>query len=327
MRLRYYSGVVAVLLVSVVISSATNNAESEKALVERARAFWSDRKYENAEDIYKNLLEKYPTSVWSDEYKLEMINCYRITNKYDEAIRKCNEFIKNRPESYLISTIRYSLMSIYVYHKNDLEKGEGQANIIIKEFPGTVYEQYALGFLANIYRRQKKTDKFVEIALDSLKKYPDSCGAVWLHYSMGKIYLDRKNYSKALVEFRQSFENRTKDMTYASVSCNSIFYCLKRQKDYEAAAAWAEKCIDKYSDEFSTEYLHYSLVLLYPSRLKQQKKADKAYAAFKMKYPNSKYTDDLEDRLAAMRQEASMDKLLLNIKDTDSSEEEVIDLK
>jgi len=299
--------------------------DAERELIEKAHKQYSNQNYENAIETYRNYLENYPDSVWADLIQEEITRCHWVQGKYKKAASETEKFIESKPESFLIPDARLDLVRLYTRHINKKEKAEEQANILVKDFENTYFEEMALSWLAEIYGRQKKMDKFKNIALTSLRKYPENIAAAWLHYKLGKMYYDGKNYSKALLEFRRSFKNKSSDLRYTKVAADQIFTVYREQKDYESAAKWAEECIKKYSDEFSTEYMHYRLILLYLGHFEQQKKAEKSFSKFVKKYPDSKYVGSLKKRLNVLEENMKRKQIMKTYRG--GGDEEVIELK
>ncbi|MFH1956893.1 MAG: tetratricopeptide repeat protein [bacterium] len=299
--------------------------DAEKVLIEKAHKQYSNRNYESAIETYRKYLENYPDSVWVDEVSYKIAGWYWVQGKYKEAVSEHEKFIKSKPESFLIPNARLGLVRLYTRHINKKEKAEEQANILVRDFENTYFEEMALSWLAEIYGRQKKMDKFKNIVLISLRKYPENFTAAWLHYKLGNMYYDEKKYSKALSEFRRSFKNKSSDLRYDKVAADKIFTVYRAQKDYESAAKWAEECIKRYSDEFSTEYMHYRLILLYLGNLEQQEKAQKFFSEFTKKYPDSKYAGGLKERFNVLEENMKSKQIMKTYRG--GGEEEVIELK
>ncbi len=86
-----------------------NSIYSEKNLSEFANYLFSTNQYDFASEEYERLVFKYPLQ---DEYKLRLINSYRLAGEYNKGITTCWKYIKQDPANNRQFKTEYAKLSI-----------------------------------------------------------------------------------------------------------------------------------------------------------------------------------------------------------------------
>ncbi len=140
----------------------------------------------------------------------------------------------------------------------------------------------------------QKIKKLSGVAAD----YPRTQGAQKAWISLGNLYYQQKDYSKALNAYRSALNQGDLPQEFQSLVNESLAYTLEEKGDLKGAAD-AFNQILKGSDPLLKENAHLNLARVYV-KLGQTKEAKSTYQDFLKSFPNSIYAPLVRDRLAKM---------------------------
>jgi tetratricopeptide (TPR) repeat protein len=139
-----------------------------------------------------------------------------------------------------------------------------------------------------------KIKKLSEVTTD----YPRTRGAQKAWISLGHLYYQQKDYTRALNAYRSALSRGTLPPEIQSLINESLAYVLEEKGDLKGAADTFNQIV-KGSDPLLKENAHLNLARVY-TKLGQTKEAKSTYQDFLKAFPNSMYAPLVRDRLAKM---------------------------
>ena len=128
--------------------------------------------------------------------------------------------------------------------------------------------------------------------------YPRTQGAQKAWISLGHLYYQQKDFTRALAAYRSALSRGKLLPEFQSLVNESLAYVLEEKRDLkEAADAFSQ--ILKGPDPLVKENAHLNLARVF-IKLGQTKEAKSAYQDFLKAFPNSTYAPLVRDRLAKM---------------------------
>jgi len=183
------------------------------------------------------------------------------TEKDGFMLREIN-FVGERPgeEALLFSTLRLFRNRPEFRFRGKIHE---QMLVVIQENRGQVdlapirINHY--GYLRKIVEQKKKSERNLEIILDSLKENP---GDSFMAFNLGMEYIRLNRLEEALESFRRSFLGlKGLELGYAHVLIYNIASVLHRLKRYREALSVIQQAQEAYPDYTDLEYMR-GLVLL-----------------------------------------------------------------
>ena len=169
-----------------------------KILYENAIEEANNKQYQTANEIFQNILEEYPYSLWATKTKLMMAWVYYEDNKYDSAINTAEIFIKNHPENELVPYALYLIALSYYERIFDVERDTKMTLEAKKAFERLIYL-----YPNSEYSRDAKLK--IELARSNL---------AGKQMSIGRFYQKQKHFAAAIRRFQKVLDEfETTDQT------------------------------------------------------------------------------------------------------------------
>jgi len=130
--------------------------------------------------------------------------------------------------------------------------------------------------------------------------YGNTKAANQAYFYLGVAYLNKGEYRKAIEDFT---EYRGDDAMVAAEAYGSTGDAYVELKDYDKAATYFKKAVDKAKNDFLSPMYLKKLGLVYETQ-KDNKSADEAYKSIKSDYPQSAEAQNIDEYIA--RVEAKM---------------------
>lgn len=207
------------------------------ALFVQANILITEKKLQDAEKAFLQLLEKYPTSDIRADALLSLGNVYFIREEFDKAAdaMKRGYDIKSSPE------MAYSLAIVY---KKAQKYAEAHAmfDVIIKNHPD--HALFYDAFLSNVYTYmdERRYNDALKLLLDISEKAPETY-KLEIQYHIGDCYFGMEDYQNAIREFLKVKYIKTHNEKEFQWMITSLF---QAGKAYEALGN-NDKAIDLYS--------------------------------------------------------------------------------
>ncbi len=186
----------------------------------------------------QNLLNKYPSSNYADDAKFEIAATYLFTNESSSARTAFNQFVSSYPKSNLVPRA-YLNLGLISYNLNEDDKALSEYKKVVSNYSGSPESKEAMQAIRNIYIGKGDADGFLNYSAGTpnssisapqkdsisfqaanskylksnfsgsinsfstyLKNYPSGYFATDAHYYRGESYLQLKDYSNALNDFK-----------------------------------------------------------------------------------------------------------------------------
>ena len=140
----------------------------------------------------------------------------------------------------------------------------------------------------------QKITKLTAITTD----YPRTSGAQKAWISLGHLYYQQKDFTRALTAYRSALSRGKLLPEFQSLINESLAYVLEEKGDLKGAADTFSQIL-KGPDPLVKENAHLNLARVFV-KLGQTKEAKSAYQDFLKAFPNSTYAPLVRDRLAKM---------------------------
>ncbi len=257
----------------------------------QAYSLYKQKLYSPAVRYYQRFISRYENSKFLDRAYLELVDCFYNLDKFQEAKRYAEEFLEKFPDSLLREEILYSLGWIYYkegkidiaiqqfrevgeksYNQElkinalclvgdllseigDLDSAIQQYDYVLKNYPESVYAEYAQYQLAVDFYHKGDYDSAI-LALNNLvQNFPKSSLLDKVYYQLGLAYFKKGEYELALEEINyllKKFPNsplKEKALLYKAVVLFNI-------GDYENASKLAQM-------QKNSVYAHFLLAQIY----------------------------------------------------------------
>ncbi|MEW6620033.1 MAG: tetratricopeptide repeat protein [bacterium] len=298
--------------------------ETEEELLQKAKASYEAKDYQQAISLFRDFLTKFKTSNFAHYAQLKISESFYYQNKFEEALKEYKKVITNYPESKYIDYCLYSIGWCQYRLENDQE-AIASFEKLIKEYPKSKYvdssqkaiekikaeyeEKQAKELLdqANSLYADKKYKESKEKITRLINKYPDSklineakgllskinedlvvtsYKEARTIYDRGEVALRQKNYDEAIHEFKRvMFE--FPESEYAKLA-EKAMTLIEEEKDYlQAKKKWEES-----------------------TKLYEEEKLAKAKEGFKeivTEYPKTEYKEDAQKKLLEIETKESED--------------------
>lgn len=255
--------------------------------------------YGNAIDIFKQVLYKYPFSVFAERARYELASAELRTGKVFEALNNYRLYQQNYSDGLFTLESRYGIAKCL----RQLDK-RGEA---LKLFNELINEKLTKGILADIHyelARIAEGDNKIYDALNHYKNalaYKDFPDRMKVLMKMGNIYFDNRIYDDAASSFNRALEYaRTQSDSVENLTRNITAMIM------DGKGKRVDKRIRKFKDKYGDRYKGKIAEIVYyeGTHLIVEKEYDKAINRFKyilQKYEKSHRADDALYQIALSR--------------------------
>lgn len=252
--------------------------------------------FKNAIDIFKQVLYKYPFSIFAERSRYELASAERKTGKIFEALNNYQLYLQNYSEGLFALQARYGIAKCLL----QLDKRE-DALVIFDEL---IKEKLPEGILADIHfelARIAESDNKIYDALNHYKivltdkSFPDK---MKVHRQMGSLYFDNRIYDDASASFEKA-------LLYANAQSDSVGILTRHITAVimDGKGRKADKRIKKFKDRYGNKYRDKLAEIYYyeGTHFVVEKEYDKAINRFKyivQKFEKSHRADDASYQVA-----------------------------
>jgi len=195
------------------------------------------KRYEEAKDIYKALIQQHPEKM---NYKYKLMECYEAKGEYEIAISLAQQLLMLNPKSV---TLAHKLATMYAATKQLTKAKAIYDSIILKaEVSADIYYQYAI-----LSSELCDTDLAEKMFKKVIKMEPNNAEA---HKDLGIIYLNKRLFDYAEDEFKKAYDLAPDNPGIIKEYANFL-YSLCR---YKEADFYYRKADEKGSDVFTKTF-------------------------------------------------------------------------
>jgi len=243
-----------------------------------SKSMLMQKKYDLAAEGYKNLIENYPQSIFTQKAQIELADSYYLKE----------DFVKAREQYKLFST-KFSSSELISYALFQ----EGVCN----EKSGNNQDAY------NIYKKiylEYPISEYAASSFDNLARLSEENGFPVFEPSISELYLRAEKlfsiyyYDTALKDLNKIIESNDVSSKYPEIYSKALFktgMSYFNMNGYENARKYLELCYDQFpSGEYADDCLYYLGRCL--TNLNSYDEAISTYKKLLEKFPQSNYGDD-----------------------------------
>lgn len=279
------------LILTLIVLSVIGCGKKEPSAWELSDEFtrlYKAKQYEEAKEVGKNFLEKYPDDERAANVQLKLAPVYYYLKDFDGAREEYGKVVQKYPlESKEAqrqvdfikehSDFDYQPLKMYVDIQNtsDLQERIVGLKEILERYPNcnlADYVQYSIGRTCILLRQYPEARKEFDIFLT---KYPRSSCIAEYYFDIGKFYIRQKKIDEAIRVY-QKLLNEYPDSPLAPKAqwrIGGYYLFLKRSN---IALAELQRVLDKYPDSIQAPMALLAIGNIYAHQ-KEKEKAKKAY--------------------------------------------------
>jgi len=290
------------ILILVVLSMISCGKKEPLAweLSDEFNRLYRAKQYEEAKEVGKNFLERYPDDDRAENVQLKLPPIYyrlkdfdRAREEYEKVVQKYplkskeaqryRNFIKEHSDS------DYQPLKMYVDIQNtsDLQERIGGLKKILERYPDCNLAdnvQHSIGRTYMLLRQYPEARKEFDILLT---KYPHSSCIAEYYVDIGKFYIRQKKDEEAMKVYRKLL-NEYPDFYLAPEAQRQIGNYYLRLKKYNLAHTEFQRVLDKYPDSVQSPMALLTIGNIYAYHQNKKEKAKKAYQRVLADYPDVK---------------------------------------
>lgn len=292
-------GLILILVVLSMISCGKKEPLAWELSDEFSRLYRA-KQYEEAKEVGKNFLERYPDDDRAENVQLKLAPIYYRLKDFDRAREEHEKIIqkyplKSKEAQRQVDFIKehsdfdYQPLKMYVNIQNTSDPQERIKELkeILKRYPDCNLAdnvQYSIGRTYMLLRQYPQAKKEFDILLT---KYPHSSCIAKYYFDIGKSCIRQKKIEEA-IEVYQKLLNKYPDSHLAPEAQRQIGNCYLRLKKYNLALAELQRVLDKYPDSIQAPIALLTIGNIYAYHQNKKEKAKKAYQKVLADYPDVK---------------------------------------
>jgi len=173
--------------------------------------------FKKAIEEFRSTLEYADDPLVKVSSKVQIADAYQETAKYDQALNIYNEILRDYPNTIYADYIQFQIGMSFL-KKKDLEKAFFALRNLQNNFPSSRLLPQAQYYLAVGYFSAGDYSEAKNLLQDFIERFPNE-GPIWkAKYLYGKCFFNEKNYKKALSIFTQivgkSDDKEIEELTY-----------------------------------------------------------------------------------------------------------------
>ncbi|MFH1783194.1 MAG: tetratricopeptide repeat protein [Candidatus Omnitrophota bacterium] len=243
-----------------------NNPISDSIVFGRAEALYKSKRFNDAVDAYKELIESFPKSKWLVNAYLGSGDSFYQTGSYNESLDVLSKAIAIFPIGKNSDDIRYNLGWVYFKLKKYNEAIE-EFNRVIKESHSDFYRVSTYCRLGDLYaeldQSQKALDAY-DMVLKESTVNPDAVfGYVdYAQYQIARLLFKLEKYQGAILAFQSLIKNYpdSKNIEDAKFGLAVAYF---KEGDYESSARELNSFLSKFKDSTYKEKAIFQLASAY----------------------------------------------------------------
>ena len=291
------------LILTLIVLSVIGCGKKEPSAWELSDEFtrlYRAKQYEEAKEVGKNFLERYPDDELAANVQLQLASVYyrlkdfaQAQKEYEKVVQKYPlrskeaqrqvDFIKKH------SDFNYQPLRMYVDIQNTPDPQERIEGLkeILERYPDCNLAddvQYSIGRTYILLRQYPEAKKEFDILLT---KYPHSPCIAEYYFNIGKSYIRQKKFEEVIKIYRKLL-NEYPDSYLAPKAQWRIGKSYLQLKKYSLAHTEFQKVVDKYPDSIQAPMALLAIGNIYAYHQKEKEKAKKAYQKVLADYPDVK---------------------------------------
>lgn len=290
------------ILILVVLSMISCGKKEPLAweLSDEFNRLYKGKQYEEAKEVGKNFLEKYPDDKRAANVQQKLAPIYYRLKDFDQAREKYEKVIqkyplKSKKAQRQVDFIKkhsdfdYQPLKMYVDIQNTPDPQERIKGLkeILERYPDCNLAddvQYSIGRTYMLLRQYPEARKEFDILLT---KYPHSSCIAEYYVDIGKFYIRQKKDEEAMKVYRKLL-NEYPDFYLAPEAQRQIGNYYLRLKKYNLAHTEFQGVVDKYPDSIQAPMALLAIGNIYAYHQDEKEKAKKAYQRVLADYPDVK---------------------------------------
>lgn len=232
---------------------------TSEALSDEGELLLQEREYQEAEKVYRRLLDLVSQGSLRPRFLMRLANVYRVSRKRKKEIPILAEIVREYPETSQAPNALSRLAQIY-WNRDENLKALDHFKQLKERYPRSAFTDFAYLASARIYESLGKTEQALRIYRDFSKRFPNSRLREEAAWRLAWIHYLQSDYSRAYVAFKRLAQNkgrrrhktaalywqaRTAERTGRSEEAKQIFVrILKGEEDsyyMGPAARWLER--------------------------------------------------------------------------------------
>ncbi len=224
-----------------------NSSLSKKAELESAQILFDDGRYDEALKRYNEAVKNAESDSERAFIQSRAIICYFRMNDIENANKNINQF-KQRFSK--LDTANYLAefqieLGGYYFRNNDLANARKTFNDVIKNYPNTKFSHLAHYWLAKIDEYNGEIQTAIKSLIKLNRKPLDRETRVRVNLSLGNIYFKLEKYDSATIYYRFIVET-TQDPKILQPALNNLLACYEELGYYELGIGIARRYIEKF---------------------------------------------------------------------------------
>jgi len=224
--------------------------------------------YLKAGDLYKEYIDKYPTSkeAYQDSFYYAEILFYHKKD-YQQAANYYEKIFKDpSAKQYYADAAFGMILALEKLMKDEMERLQGQVNITESKEAGALNKKKRIDFTPRERQYVVACDNYIKV-VKSPKEKPK------VAYGAARLFYEKAQYAEAIKRF-QSIIKHYKGTKFASLAGNLILDTYNRLKNYQEIENWAEILLK--NKDFTYNKKDKLVIFVKQSILKQGEEAIKA---------------------------------------------------
>lgn len=181
-----------------------------EALLEEGELLFRGWEYQEAEALYRKLLDLVPQGSLRPRFLTALANVYRGARKREEAIPVLAEIVQAYPDSPEAPNALYRLAQTY-WNRDDNLKALDHFKQLKERYPRSGSIDFAHFASARIYESLGSPREALRIYQDFSKRFPDSRLREEAQWRLAWIYYLQADFSQARVAFKRIAEDKGSD--------------------------------------------------------------------------------------------------------------------
>jgi len=274
-----------------------NEDQSYFYLLEQISKIIPNDMYEPLKLEFENFLRRHPNYERNDKLELLFGDLHRENKNYKAAMMQYQKVDAFYPESiYRAASLRL-VGDVYAADLRNQEEAFKYYRRVINEYPDSVEVPTAYKHMAMVAQDNRDYETALRIYDEIIEKYKKSSEVLFSYQQKFKIYTRIKDYRKALEVLDAGFETY-KDESERAIKflTKASEFSEKYLRDLRLSTNYLLKITETYPDYYENPRLIYAAAENY-EKIKDYDSAAIYYQKVIDKYPSSSYTDDAKKRL------------------------------
>ena len=214
--------------------------KEDTALYDTAMEYLKQKDYQQALDVFIELRNTFPDSIWADDAQYYIGNIYEKNGLYISARDEYSLLLLYYPSSPWADDARLGIGNCY-YQTSDYYHARIQYQTVIDNYPLSDLLPFAQYRIAWCSKRMNNYDEAIHDFQQVITLYPQSSYAPPSQYFIAEVYYDLQYYNKAIDAFQETINNYPlatwpdEKRLIAPAAYFFIGYCYEQQEMWQDA--------------------------------------------------------------------------------------------